>query len=420
LTAHSDESTRPARLQRQGGLNVFRLILGALLQNLTIGSLTIVTPHGEAIHHRGRHQGPEAIIHVHRWRVVRRLLLEGNIGFAKSYLDGDWTTPGIAAVIDLAARNESTFKSTIDGLPPVRLINYLRHARRANTLSGSRRNIMDHYDLGNEFFALWLDREMNYSSAIYDAPNVDLEAAQAAKQDYIIDQLALSGGERVLEIGCGWGSLAERLIRRGCNVTGLTLSPAQRDYTMSRLATAGLSDRADIRLQDYRKVEGQFDRIVSIEMLEAVGQRYWPVYFDVLRQRLEKNGVAAIQVITIEDKRFEAYRSASDFIQHYIFPGGMLPTLELMREHISQAGLDLVASRAFGSSYAATLAEWTRRFQTAWPTIEQQGFDQRFRRMWDYYLGYCEGGFRSGVTDVGLYVLSRGDAESASRLQPSN
>jgi cyclopropane-fatty-acyl-phospholipid synthase len=400
-------------------MDVFRLILGALLRNLTIGRLTIVTPHGEAIDHRARHQGPEAVIHVHRWRVVRRLLLEGNIGFARSYLDGDWTTPDIAAVIELAARNESTFQSTIDGFPPIRLINYLRHARRPNTLSGSRRNIMDHYDLGNEFFALWLDREMNYSSAIFDGADVGLEAAQAAKQEFILDQLALSGGEHVLEIGCGWGSLAERLIRRGCRVTGLTLSPAQRDYTLARLARAGLSERADIRLEDYRKVEGRFDRIVSIEMLEAVGQRYWPVYFDVLRQRLDAKGVAAIQVITIEEKRFQAYRNASDFIQHYIFPGGMLPTPNLMREHITQAGLDLVAIRAFGSSYAATLAEWTRRFQSAWPTIEQLGFDQRFRRMWDYYLGYCEGGFRSGATDVGLYVLSRGDSGQLGRGLPS-
>jgi cyclopropane-fatty-acyl-phospholipid synthase len=403
----SEKSAHSSVVRRRGQLDILHKVSQLLVRNISVGGLTLMTPDGEAIQHRGPFDGPKAVIYVHRWRVIRRLLLEGNIGFAKAYFDGDWTTSDIAALIDLAARNRSAFLGTIEGSLPVRLVNRWRHTRRANTPRGSRRNIMDHYDLGNEFFALWLDREMNYSSAMFEHSDLTLEAAQDAKQDFILDQLALSGGEQVLEIGCGWGSLAERLIRRGCNVTALTLSPAQRDYTIQRLANAGLSDRADIRLQDYRDLTGKFDRIVSIEMLEAVGRRFWPTYFDLLRERLVENGLAAIQVITIEDDRFRSYESASDFIQRYIFPGGMLPSASLLRHHISRASLDLVASRAFGTSYATTLAEWSRRFRKAWPTIELLGFDQRFKRMWDYYLGYCEGGFRSGATDVGLYLLSR-------------
>ena len=396
-----------SQLRRRDRPAVVHVVLRMLLENIAFGRLTLVTPNGEPIFLCGRQPGPEATIYVRRWRMVPRLIFEGNIGFAKSYLDGDWTTPDIAALIDLAARNETALRASIHGLPPVRLINRWRHSLRSNTLEGSRRNIIDHYDLGNEFFALWLDREMNYSSGLFDAPHQTLEAAQIAKQEFIVDQLALSGGEDILEIGCGWGSLAERLIRRGCRVTGLTLSPAQHAHTRERLAKAGLADRADIRLEDYRSIKGRFDRIVSVEMLEAVGERFWPTYFEVLRQRLDAKGLAAIQVITIEDRRFKSYASASDFIQHYIFPGGMLPSPTLLRNHISGAGLNLVAFRTFGASYAATLTEWSARFQKAWPRIEQLGFDLRFRRMWDYYLGYCEGGFRSGATDVGLYVLSR-------------
>ncbi|ACK50963.1 Cyclopropane-fatty-acyl-phospholipid synthase [Methylocella silvestris BL2] len=397
--------------------NVRHLILHTLLRNMTIGSLTIITPGGEMIRHRGAQPGPGAEIHVRHWRAIRRLILEGNTGFGAAYLEGDWTTPNLAALIELAARNDSGLQNAMSGFFPVRVFNRLRHALRANTRRGSRRNIMDHYDLGNEFFGLWLDEDMNYSSALFHEPNLTLESAQEAKQNFILDQLALSGGERVLEIGCGWGSLAQKLIERGCEVTGLTLSPAQRDYTMARLSRGGLADRADIRLQDYRDVTGTFDRVVSIEMLEAVGKRFWPAYFDVVRARLDGQGLAAIQVITIEDARFSSYESASDFIQHYIFPGGMLPSPGLLRKHIADGGLDLVAIRAFGESYAATLAEWARRFQKNWPTIETLGFDHRFRKLWEYYLGYCEGGFRSGATDVGLYVLSRSVAAPAkSRL----
>ena len=396
------EHRRPRRLPTLG---LHEKLARMLLARLHLGRLTVVTPGGQTLVQRALGPGPEAIIHLRRWRTVRRLILQGDVGFADSYIDGDWSSPDIAALIELAARNDETFGESIDGSLPIRFLNRLLHWRRANTPTGSRRNIMAHYDLGNTFFKHWLDRGMNYSSALFTAPDETLESAQDAKQALVLEQLALGGGERVLEVGCGWGGLAARLTEGGCHVTGLTLSPAQRAYAQTQLAAAGLSDRADLRLQDYRDVTGSFDRIVSIEMFEAVGQRYWPAYFAMLRDRLAAKGTAVLQIITIDDSRFASYARTPDFIQRYIFPGGMLPSATALREQIAAAGLAVVAQTNFGQSYARTLAEWNRRFQRAWPAIEALGFDVSFKRMWEYYLAYCEGGFRSGATDVGLYCL---------------
>jgi cyclopropane-fatty-acyl-phospholipid synthase len=323
-------------------------------------------------------------------------------------MDGEWSSPNLTALLELAACNVDGMQTVLDGTSWRRLFDTLRHRRSANTRRGSRRNIAAHYDLGNGFYEAWLDRGMSYSSALYAHPGQSLEAAQDAKQDRAIDRLQLGGGERVLEIGCGWGGLAERLLRRGAgHVTGLTLSAAQLDYARNRLDAAGCGGQADIRLQDYREVQGRFDRIVSIEMLEAVGCEYWPVYFDALKRHLVEGGMAVLQVITIAKSQFESYRRTVDFIQRYIFPGGMLPTDEIVRGEIGRAGLTLRSVETFGQSYAQTLAEWRRRFDESWPRIETMGFDARFRRMWDYYLSYCEAGFRAGVLDVGLYALSR-------------
>ena len=282
------------------------------------------------------------------------------------------------------------------------------HRVRANTRRGSRRNIAAHYDLGNEFYSRWLDRSMTYSSALFSAPDQSLEDAQQAKIDRAIALMDIRGGERVLEIGCGWGGMAERLIaRHGCTVTGLTLSAEQLAYARQRLESQGLGARADLRLQDYRDVNEQFDRIVSIEMLEAVGESYWPAYFAALRNCLVPGGTAVLQGITIEEQRFEAYRKTPDFIQRYIFPGGMLPTISAMQREIERAGLALVSLETFGLSYARTLNAWQQRFQRAWPDIQQFGFGPRFKQMWEYYLAYCEAGFRRGAVDVGLYRIKR-------------
>ena len=250
---------------------------------------------------------------------------------------------------------------------------------------------------------------MNYSGARYAQAAQTLEQAQEARLDRVAELLEAAPGQRVLEIGFGWGPLAERLIERhGCRVTGLTLSAAQREFARARLARRGLARNADLRLQDYRDVEDGFDRIVSIEMLEAVGERYWPTYFAKLRQALTETGIAVLQVITIAETRFARYRRQPDFIQRYIFPGGMLPTVEIIRREAARAGLRLVAHESFGASYAKTLAEWRRRFLQRWPQIEALGFDLRFKRMWEFYLAYCEVGFEVGTVDVNLLKLAPG------------
>jgi cyclopropane-fatty-acyl-phospholipid synthase len=384
-------------------------LLMKVLSRLSAGKITIQTPAGNVFEYQAARPGPAAAIVMHNWRTVRRLISKGGVGFAEAYMEGDWTTPNLTELMALGAANADDLESTIAGSFWLRAINRLRHARAANTRRGSRRNIAAHYDLGNAFYSLWLDRGMSYSSACYPTPDCLLEDAQTAKQDRVIAQLGLSGGERVLEIGCGWGGLAERLLHRGAaKVTGLTLSTEQLAYSNDRLELAGLADRADMRLQDYRDVAGVFDRIVSIEMLEAVGRQYWPIYFSTVKERLAETGVAVIQVITIAKNRFEDYQSTVDFIQRYIFPGGMLPSDEILRHEIDRAGLMLRSIENFGQSYALTLAEWRRRFLDAWPEIQTLGFDLRFKRMWEYYLSYCEAGFKSGILDVGLYTLSRG------------
>jgi cyclopropane-fatty-acyl-phospholipid synthase len=282
-----------------------------------------------------------------------------------------------------------------------RSINRVRHAMHRNTRRGSRRNIEAHYDLGNAFYSTWLDATMNYSSALYRNPGDTLEDAQNAKLDRVIELLAPRRGDEILEIGCGWGAVAERLAGL-CRFTGVTLSHEQLAYTSARVSV-----NADIRLQDYRDVAGTFDRIVSIEMFEAVGEAYWGEYFERLRNALRPGGHAVLQVITIEEGRFARYRSAPDFIQKYIFPGGMLPTVPIMQRLIAQYGLSLERIELFGASYAATLAEWQRRFQAAWPSLQELGFDRRFKRMWEYYLAYCQSGFANNAIDVGLYLIKR-------------
>jgi cyclopropane-fatty-acyl-phospholipid synthase len=281
----------------------------------------------------------------------------------------------------------------------------MRHLIHANTRSGSRRNIAYHYDLGNEFYRLWLDESMTYSAALYDRADDTLELAQQRKRERIVALLDPGKGEKILEIGCGWGALAARLGEQGADVVGLTLSREQFAYATELARQNGLSSRLNFELSDYRDTKGTFDKIVSVEMLEAVGEQYWPAFFGALRQRLKAGGRAVLQAITIDEDRFDAYRRSPDFIQRYIFPGGMLPTKSIMASQAEQAGLKLVSAEHFGQSYALTLAEWRQRFWRARDDVERLGFDERFMRMWEYYLSYCEAGFRAGSIDVGTYVL---------------
>lgn len=402
-TTAPTEPTQAFDRHRTHGRGLKVRAVARILSHLAYGRMIVVLPDGERLEFSAPGAGPEATLTIHRWRTVWRTIARGDMGFAEAFIDGDCSSPDIAKVVELFVRNEAAL-AAITGWAPVHLINKLRHLARANTKRGSKRNILAHYDLGNDFFQHWLDAGMTYSSALYTTLDQTLEAAQTAKQDKILFELALSPGHSVLEIGCGWGGFAERVAEQGCAVTGLTLSPSQLAYADKRLVDAG--HRHDLRLEDYRDVRGTFDRIVSIEMLEAVGRAYWPSYFAMIKQRLAQDGLAVLQVITLDESRFDGYVDQVDFIQRYIFPGGMLPTPTVMREQIAQAGLSLKSTFTFGDSYAKTLAEWSKRFHAALPAVEALGFDARFQRLWNYYLAYCEGGFRVGMLDVGLYTIT--------------
>jgi cyclopropane-fatty-acyl-phospholipid synthase len=406
VTLSITKSGAPAQLGF--GHGIARRFLVHLARQVEYGQLLIHMPSGEAIQCAGPSPGPSGRMILHRWRAVRRMVTGGDLGFAEAYMDGDLSTPDLTALVELAARNHTTMLPALDGSRLDRVLNRLLHLRRGNTRRGSQRNIPAHYDLGNDFYAAWLDAGMTYSSGLYRDADTTLEQAQTAKQDLAIEALALTGGERVLEIGCGWGGLAQRLAREhGCDVVGLTLSPAQLELGRERLADACAPGKALLRRLDYRDSEGTFDRVVSIEMLEAVGKDYWPAYFATVRDRLRPGGIAALQAITMAEDRYASYERRPDFIQRYIFPGGMLPSDSAMRARIAAAGLRLDGVRTFGASYARTLADWQTRFQRAWPRLCPLGFDERFKRKWEYYLSYCEAGFRAGALDVALYRLHR-------------
>jgi cyclopropane-fatty-acyl-phospholipid synthase len=297
---------------------------------------------------------------------------------------------------------------TLTGIAPLEWARMMTHKLRANTRKGSRRNIAAHYDLGNAFYSQWLDPTMTYSSAVFENPNQSLEDAQRNKWRKLAQMLDLREGMHVLEIGCGWGGFAMFAAREyGCRVTGITLSTEQLAFAKKAAAEAQFSHLVDFQLIDYRDVSGSFDRIVSIEMFEAVGEEHWPSYFRVVRDRLKPGGVAALQIITVEDRRFEEYRGQVDFIQMYIFPGGMLPSPSALKREAAQQGLGFETARTFALSYAETLRRWREVFDARWETIQPLGFDERFKRMWDYYLASCEGGFRAGSIDVGQFRLTR-------------
>ena len=402
IAAAADAERVPGSARGFRGLSL--RAIGSILSHLECGRLTFVLPDGRSVTYAALKPGPDATLVLHRWRTVWRTITRGDMGFAESFIDGDCSSPDIAKVVELFVVNQAML-DRIAGIPAMHLLTRLFHLRRANTRRGARRNIPAHYDLGNSFFETFLDGGMTYSSALYDSATEDLEQAQGVKQERILQELAASPDADVLEIGCGWGGLAERILESGARVTGLTLSPAQLAFAKDRLTVQAADGRADLRLQDYRDVAGTYDRIVSIEMMEAVGRAYWPDYFATIRDRLAKEGRAVLQVITLDESRYESYQHQVDFIQRYIFPGGMLPTPTIMREQIAAAGLKLVRTFTFGDSYARTLAEWSRRFSAALPQVEAMGYDARFQRLWAYYLAYCEGGFRAGILNVGLYTI---------------
>ena len=370
-----------------------------LLENLQGGLLEIRLPDGStSLFGDGEHG---VTLHVHDETMFSRVLARGDIGLAEAYLDGLWETPDLTALLTLLANNRAVLKKALYGSWRQLLAARVRHWLNRNNRAGSRRNIMAHYDLGNDFYRLWLDPTMSYSAAIYRDGQADsLASAQHAKYQRILQRLQAKPGERVLEIGCGWGGFAELAVQSGLQLTGLTLSPAQLDWAKQRVP------QADLRLQDYRDTAEQFDQVVSIEMFEAVGERWWPSYFQTVAKALKPGGKAVIQSITIGDDLFPAYRKGTDFIQQDIFPGGMLPSRSAFRRAAAKAGLVVQQEYAFGLDYARTLAEWRHAFETNWPQIQQLGFDETFRRLWRLYLCYCEAGFKAGNIDVVQFELA--------------
>ena len=377
-----------------------RVVLKAL-DHIHTGRLTVQFPDGTARTFGAAGAEPHATIEVRHWRFFRRVLLDGDMGFAEAYMDGDCDSPDLPRLIGLLADNDHALAGFARSNPFHNLLLRLLHRRRDNSREGARKNIHAHYDLGNNFYRLWLDPTMTYSSAIFDGkPGKPLEAAQADKYDRILTQIGAKQGDSILEIGCGWGGFAEAAARRGMRVTGITISREQLDYARARLERAGVADRVDLQFRDYRDLEGQYDHIVSIEMIEAVGERYWPDYFATLKRHVAPGGSALVQAIVIADEVFDAYRRRPDFIQTYIFPGGMLLSRQRLAEHCRKAGLKIAELYSFGMDYAHTLETWLRRFDGVSDQVAGLGFDERFRRMWRYYLAYCAAGFSTRRTDV--------------------
>lgn len=386
---------------RSGALD--RLIValaGRETRKSVAGHLKLILPSGRAIEFGRALQEPAAEIHLGSYKAVWASVRRASLGLCESYVDGHWDSPDPARVFAFCLANGAMLDRASKFVSLKRFFDRAWHKLRRNSRRGAKRNIEAHYDLGNDFYKLWLDETMTYSCAWFGDGALSLEAAQSAKYQLVLDSLGVTRGHALLEIGCGWGGLAQAAADIGANVTGITLSEEQLAFAKERLHA-----RADLRLQDYRDVEGTFDRIASIEMIEAVGEAYWPRYFRALSDRLNPGGIVAIQAITIDPRLFPLYRRGVDFIQRHIFPGGMLPTTEILRRQAEAAGLVFKPVMCFGQDYARTLASWRERFEAAWPKIAALGFDERFRRKWRIYFAYCEAGFRANTIDVGLYRL---------------
>ena len=374
----------------------WRKALGAL----SVGTLEFVAPNGERTVAKGRRDGPKATFHIHEWDVLRRIMAKGDVALGEDYIDGTWETDDLERLISLFILNIDELDNFANGNVINRLAMVLNNTLiRRNSINGSRRNIQDHYDVGNEFYSLWLDRSMTYSCALFDRRAETLEDAQQRKYGRILERFNKPRAD-VLEIGCGWGGFAERAASDNHHVTGLTISPAQHRFASERLGGA-----AEIRLEDYRKSHGKFDMVVSIEMFEAVGERYWPRYFQTVAERLKRGGRAVIQTIAIRDELFSNYRLQSDFIRQYVFPGGMLPSLKRFREEAERAGLKFVDAFRFGHDYAKTLREWSGRMQEHKDDILALGYDLKFLRNWEFYLGICAAAFAVDRTDVAQVEL---------------
>ena len=383
--------------------------LAAHFSNLEAGQLTLVLPDGDVIKFGQENlNGPQACIRLNSFRSLSELFTKGDLAFAESYIEGEWESPDLTALFEFGLAIEEKAKISSAKSMVLRILNRIRHVLNRNSKRGSRRNIAYHYDLGNDFYKLWLDETMTYSSALFNQPADTLEQAQLNKYQAIADMLDVSKDDRVLEIGCGWGGFSEFIAQsKGAIIDGLTLSKEQLEFANNRYQNAGLEKHASAAYTDYRDSTGQYDKIVSIEMFEAVGEENWDTYFQTIHDRLTPGGTAVLQIITIDNQRFHTYRKNTDFIQRYIFPGGFLPSPEVFKEAVVRNDLTLQETHFFGASYARTCALWNKQFQHAWPEIEAMGYQADFKRMWEYYLSYCEAGFKAGCVDVGLFKITK-------------
>ena len=383
-----------------------------LLLRLKHGTLTVKLPDG-SIQRFGNGESPMASLHLLNWNVCSAALKSGDIGFAESFIAGDWTTPHLTELLRVFIINRKEVEDAIYGTWLGRLAYRVKHLLNRNTKANSQKNIHAHYDLGNAFYALWLDGTMNYSSAIFATPETTMEEAQHAKVRRALRMARVKPNDRVLEIGCGWGALAEKAAKEfDASVVGVTLSTEQLEWAQQRMQRVGVADKADLRLQDYRDIgktttDAPFDAVCSIEMVEAVGREYWPEYFATVARLLKPGGHACIQSIVIADELFDRYVTSTDFIQQYIFPGGCLPCPREFRAQAKAAGFEVVDEFSFGQDYARTLQLWRDAFMTQEAHVLQLGFDRRFIRIWEFYLGYCEAAFKEANTDVVQYTLRK-------------
>ena len=379
-----------------------------VIQTMKRGRLDIELPDGRVFRAEGQEAGHVATLHVHNPDIFARTIREGDLGFCEAYMDGWWSTPDLMAFMDLIHDDAEEMYDGFPGQFLVRAYERLRFWLQGNSKKQARKNISYHYDLGNDFYGLWLDPTMTYSSAKFETGQEDLATAQTLKYKSMVDQMGVNAGDHVLEIGCGWGGFAEYAAKeRGLRITGLTISKEQHDFAVARMERLGLSDKVTIKLQDYRDETGQYDGIASIEMFEAVGEEYWSVYFETLRKCLKLNRHATLQIITVAHRRWDVYKRGVDFIQKYIFPGGMLPSPVILRQVAENAGLSTVRSIEFGESYSETLRRWHKDFNGKWDAVAKLGFDDRFRRMWNFYLTSCAATFHSGNCDVTQITLTR-------------
>jgi len=377
---------------------------------MNTGILDFVLPDGRVFRANGKNPGPVAQVDIHNPEVFARLIREGDLGFSDAYLDSWWSTPDLQSFMDWVHAENDELYDGFPGMSLVRAFEKIRFWLQSNSKRQARKNISHHYDLGNDFYRLWLDNTMTYSSALFTTGQEDLEAAQIAKYASMVDQMGVKEGDHVLEIGCGWGGFAEYAAKeRGLKVTGLTISKEQLEFSKNRIKNKRLEGSVDIKLQDYRDEKGRYDGIASIEMFEAVGQKYWPVYFDTIKKCLHPGRQATLQIITIQEDRWDVYQRGVDFIQKYIFPGGMLPSPNVLKSEVQNAGLSVVKSIEFGQSYSQTLRRWHDTFNAKWDQAAELGFDDRFRRMWNFYLTSCAATFESGNCDVTQITIANSD-----------